>query len=106
MSEVVIAVPPAGCLEFINAWNLQRNPGQHGGAPTNALAYCSAATAQIPPQHLPSVEEAVARYTEQGGALALRSPSGDDPLSCDPQLVEWRKNRLSKEERGTELSTV
>ena len=73
VSEVVVAVAHAGCMEFINAWNFDRIPGQRGGVP-NVLAYRSAATAQIPHHHLPSVEEAVAGYTEQGGTLTLHSP--------------------------------
>ena len=96
VSEVVITVAHAGCMEFINAWNLHRIPGQRGGVP-NVLAYRSAATAQIPPHHLPSVEEAVAGYTEQGGTLTLHSPFGEDPLSCDPQLVERREELFWQE---------
>ena len=68
--------------------------GSHGtpsrGTPSQAMA-ANNQIASIDPHRVPSADEAVRQFEEDGGHLTHFSSFGEDPLSSDPSRVRNRE---------------
>ncbi|KXJ27882.1 hypothetical protein AC249_AIPGENE2896 [Exaiptasia diaphana] len=92
ISWVAMRVCLVGCVQVIDAWNSHSVPGK--GEPKQ-LQKSKDNTKTISPSQLPTTEEAVQMYEEQGGALTYWPEFGEDPLTTE-ELQQERENNFHK----------
>ena len=69
--------------------------GARRGIPDQLMLSCNH-IAKIDIAHVPSPDEAVRQFTQDGGNLTLWSPFGSDPLAQSPQLQNQRQEDFNK----------
>ena len=89
VSVVLRRICMVGLQRMINAWNSHSVPRK--GIP-NVLQSQNNGTTPMDPADVPSVDNAVAAYREQGGSLTDPHEFGSDPLIDDATLLQQRED--------------
>ena len=91
VSIVVQAVAKVGMKRMIMAWNAHSLP--HHGIP-NVLQHDRHGTTAMTANDIPTTEDAVDMYRQQGGVLTDLSEFGADPLQNDIQKIDQREQEF------------
>ena len=85
VSYSTIKVLAEALLLLVQSWNNHRIPGASGGVP-NVLASSRNNVTSIPRCQIPTTDQAIHLFTNNGGYLTPESSFGQDPLQRFPPL--------------------
>ena len=89
VSWTTIKVVAPALKLFVESWNGHRIPGTSGGTP-NILASSTCNVTSIQECNVPTTDQAISSFTNDGGHLTMESVFGQDPLDGYPLLQQLR----------------
>ena len=100
VSYTTIRLLEEALLLFIESWNNHRIPGPSGGIP-NVLAVSRSNLTTLPMHYVPTTDQAIRLFIDNGGHLTLQSLFGVDPLSDFPQMQLLRERDFQSQYPST-----